>query len=366
VVVATRAKIFDVARRAHALGFGRLNGPVEMGGLAATPVTQHLVLEELAWGSLGLASSIFLSEWPPEAALLAGRQDLIEEFAAPYYKDGGFQFGAWAITEPNHGSDQLGAMSPEFDVRGPGDLVARRDGDHWVLNGQKSAWVSNGPLAGQAVVNVHLEPKSALSRSGVFILPLSLPGVSRGRALDKHGVRSLPQGEIFFEDVRVPRRYVIAEGADYPVHVNRTLTAFNVIVGTLAAGLARAAFEAALHYTKERIQGGKAIFEHQAVRVRLFRMFSLVQSARSFTRDLFVHQVTRLASGADAPIEHSIAAKVFASDAALEVATLGVQLHGANGMAKEYPAEMFLRDATAFTIADGENAYLSQLAAARL
>ncbi len=111
---------------------------------------------------------------------------------------------------------------------------------------------------------------------------------------------------------------------------------------------------------------GTAIFEHQAVRARLFRMFSLVEAARALSPEVFVHNPTRLGSGNPAPIELSIASKVFCSDAALEVATLAVQLHGGNGMTKEYSAEMFLRDATAMTIADGENAFLSQLGAAAL
>lgn len=95
-------------------------------------------------------------------------------------------------------------------------------------------------------------------------------------------------------------------------------------------------------------------------------MFSLVQASRALSRAVYVHNLTRLAAGEPAPLEHSIASKVFCTDAALEVATLACQLYGGNGMAREYPVEMFMRDATACTIADGENAYLSQLAAAML
>lgn len=366
-VIAPGSKFFGLLRQAHELGFARLSGPAELGGLAASPVVQHVVLEELAWGNVGFTGSIFLSEWPPVAALLSGRPDLIEEFSVPYYRSAsGFKIGGWAITEPNHGSDTLGAMLPEFRVKGPGDLVARRDGDHWILNGQKSAWVSNGPIAEQVVLNLSIDSKGTLGQGGVCIIPLDLPGISRGRPLNKHGIRSLPQGEIIFEDVRIPRRYMIAEGDAYPVHVSQTLTAFNAAVGTVAAGLARAAYECALAYTKERVQGGRPIFEHQSVRGRLFRMFERVQAARAFSRSVFVHQMTRIAQGEAAPVEHSIASKVFCTEVALEVATLAVQLHGGAGMAKEVPVETFLRDATALTIADGENAFLSQVAAAFL
>jgi len=102
------------------------------------------------------------------------------------------------------------------------------------------------------------------------------------------------------------------------------------------------------------------------VRARLFRMFSLVQASRTLSRQVFVHNVTRLQRGEQAPLHHSIAAKVFCTQAAHEVATLAVQLHGGVGMTREYPVEMLLRDATAFTIADGENAFLAQLGASAL
>jgi alkylation response protein AidB-like acyl-CoA dehydrogenase len=366
-VIARDSLLHDVVRQARELGFMSLAGPADLGGLGAPPFTQQLVLEELAWGSAGLTAVMFLSEWPPLAAVLSGNPVLVEEFSRPYYeKSDGVRIGAWAITEPNHGSDTLGAMRREMAVGGPGDLVARRDGDHWILTGQKSAWVSNGPIATQAVVNVNIDPKSKLDRGGVCILPLDLAGISRGRPLDKHGLRSLPQGEIFFDEVRIPRHYMIAEGDLYSAHVDSTLTAFNATVAVLTAGLARAAYETALEYTKERVQGGRPIFEHQSVRARLFRMYSLVQATRALSREVFVRNLTQLGSGGPAPIERSIASKVFCSDAALEVATLAAQLHGANGMTKEYSVEMFLRDATALTIADGENAFLSQLGAAAL
>lgn len=256
-VIEPTSRLYDVVRQARDIGFMALAGPTEFGGLGASPLTQCLVLEELAWGSLGLAAVMFLSEFPPLAALASGNAEAIEKFSRPYYgKHDGVRIGAWVITEPNHGSDTLGAMQPGMAVRGPGDLVARRDGDHWILNGQKSAWTSNGPIASQAVVNVNVDPKGRLDRGGVCILPLDLPGISRGRPLDKHGLRSLPQGEIFFDEVCIPRDYMIAEGEAYPLHLQSTLTAFNAAVAVITAGLARAAYEETVAYTKQRIQGG--------------------------------------------------------------------------------------------------------------
>jgi alkylation response protein AidB-like acyl-CoA dehydrogenase len=159
---------------------------------------------------------------------------------------------------------------------------------------------------------------------------------------------------------------MIAEGANYPAHVEATLTAFNAGVGPIATGIARAAFDCALAYTKTRIQGGRPIFEHQSVRARLFRMASLVRASRALSREVYVYNITRLSRGEPARLDQSITSKVFCSDAALEVATMAVQLHGGVGMTREYAAEMLLRDATACTIADGENNYLGLIAASML
>ena len=366
-VVARGSLLFDVLRQAAALGYTRLGGTPELGGLALSPVSRHLVYEELAWGSLGLTAVIFLTSTHAEVALASGNAAAVDEFARPFFacRDGSV-IGCWAITEPDHGSDTLGVVRPELVVQARGQVVARRDGDDWLLSGQKSAWVSNGPIATHAMLNVQLEPGHGLDRGGVCLLPLDLPGVSRGPALEKHGVRSLPQGELFFDDVRVPGRWMVLGTEAYVPYMHAHLAVFNAGVGTIATGLARAASECALAYTKERVQGGRPIFAHQSVRARLFRMFQLVQASRAFSRGVWVRALGDLEAGRPPALEHSIAAKVFCTTAALEVATLAVQLHGGNGMTREYPVEMFMRDAAALTIADGENAFLSQIGASLL
>jgi len=366
-VVAPGSPLFRVVREAAGLGYTRLGGIPEIGGLGLSPLSRYLVLEELAWGSIGITGALFLSSTHAEVALLSGDAGLIEEFALPYYAcEDGSVVGCWAITEPDHGSDTLGAIRPELNVKTSGQVLARRDGDDWILSGQKSAWVSNGPIATHAMLNVQLDPKGTMADSGVCLLRLDLPGVSHGPPLDKHGMRSLPQGELFFEDVRIPARNMVLRGDAYAAYIQNHLSAFNAGVGCIATGLARAAYESALAYCKERVQGGRPIFEHQSVRARLFRMFSLVQSCFSLSRDVWVTNLTQIAQGGQARLELSIGSKVYCTQAALEVATLAVQLHGGNGMTKEYPVEMFLRDATAMTIADGENAFLTQVAASLL
>ena len=366
-VVAPGSPLFAVLCKAGDLGYFKLGGVPEIGGMGLSPLSRYLVLEQLAWGSLGLTAVFFLASTHAEVALLTGNQEMIQEFALPYFgcTDGSI-IGCWAVTEPDHGSDTLGAMRTELDVKATGQLTARRDGDHWVLSGQKSAWVSNGPIATHAMLNVQIDPKGRMSDSGIVLLPLDLPGVSRGSALEKHGLRSLPQGEIFFDDVRVPLRNMVLGADAFGMYMHNHLSAFNAGVGCVATGLGRAAYESALAYCKERVQGGRPIIEHQSVRARLFRMFSLLQTSYSFSRDAWVHNLTQIEQGQPARLELSIGSKVFCTQAALEIATLAAQLHGGNGMTKEYPVEMFLRDAMALTIADGENAFLTQIAASLL
>ena len=366
-VVAPDSPLFRALRQAAALGYTRLGGTPEIGGMGLSPMSRYLVLEQLAWGSLGITAVLFLASTHAEVALLTGDPAMIEEFALPYFAcEDGSVLGCWAITEPDHGSDTLGTMRPELNIKATGQVVARRDGDHWVLSGQKSAWVSNGPIATHAMLNVQLDPKGRMGDSGICLLRLDLAGVSRGTPLDKHGLRSLPQGEIFFDDVRVPARNMVLGTDGYAVYMHGHLSAFNAGVGCVATGLARAAYECTLAYCQQRIQGGRPIVEHQSVRARLFRMFSLVQSCFSLSRDAWVYNLTQLERGLPPRLELSIGSKVFCTQAALEVATLAVQLHGGNGLTKEYPVEMFLRDAAALTIADGENAFLTQVAASLL
>jgi len=366
-VVERDSPLFRVVRQAAELGYTRMGGVPAIGGMGLSPLSRYLVLEELAWGSLGLTAVLFLASTHAEVALLSGSQPMIEEFALPYFAcQDGSVLGCWAITEPDHGSDTLGSMRPELNVKTSAQLVARRDGDEWVLSGQKSAWVSNGPIATHAMLNVQLDPKGTMAESGICLLPLDLPGISRGMPLDKHGIRSLPQGELFFDEVRVPARNMVIGTEAYAAYMHNHLSAFNAGVGTVATGLARAAYECTLAYCKERVQGGQPIIQHQSVRARLFRMFTLVQSCFTLSRNAWVYNLTHIERGQPPRLELSIASKVFCTQSALEVATLAVQLHGGNGMTKEYPVEMFLRDATALTIADGENNFLTQIAASLL
>jgi alkylation response protein AidB-like acyl-CoA dehydrogenase len=311
----------------------------------------------MGWASAEFAIGIGASSFPFLAAAKSMNEDLIESLVKPFTGDKEARYvGCWAITEPGHGSDSLMPGTVEFGDPGISfETVARPDGDHWVISGQKSSWVSNAVIATHALTFLTIDASRGMDGGGVAIVPLDLPGVSKGRSLDKMGQRSLNQGEIFFDDVRIPRKYMIVEPDGYSFVVNATLALANAAIGTMFTGVARAAYEEALEYSKVRIQGGKAICEHQWIQQKLFEMFTKVESARQLSRAAIVYNTETLPP----VLELSIASKVHCTRVAFEVAHDAVQLFGSYGLSKEYPIEKIFRDARASLIADGCNEVLA-------
>ncbi len=366
-VIAPDSPLRRVLKQAYGLGYHVAGIPVAMGGLGLDPLATHILHEELAWGSVDLALAIGCSGFPSFVAATSGNPDLYENFVKPYVEDREAAFiGCWAITEPNHGSDHIMVGTPEYhNPKVQGEVVARVEGDSYVIKGQKSSWVSNGTIATHAALYLRIESNSShaatgMSGGGVAVVPLNLPGVSKGKPLNKLGQRALNQGEIFFDNVRIPRHYMVVNSDAYEQHTIATLTGANGGMSTAFTGLARAAYEAALDYSKERIQGGQPICEHQLVQKRLFEMFTKVEACRALSRAVTVYNSS---SGAPS-LQHAIAAKTFCTQAAFEVTSDALQIFGGNGLSKEYPVEKMFRDARASLIEDGTNDVLS-LAGAR-
>ncbi len=358
-VFAANSVLWDVFAKFRALGLEAIdNDPALMGTLRLARI-HALVQEELGWGDAGLAISLAVSGFPGMFARMLGRTELVERFAGP----GSKEIGCWAITEPNHGSDVLAFNQPSFiEAKVRADCIATKDGDDYVINGQKAAWVSNGSLATVATLFCTLDPTHGLRDGGVALVPLDLPGVSRGAPLDKLGQRALNQGEIFFDDVRIPAEYMIVGTDAYQMVVEMVLTMANAHMGVTFVGLARAALEHSLAYTQERVQGGVPIAQHQAVKMKIFRMFQQTEAARALARRVFLYNATQQPS----LLEFSIASKTFCTQAAFDVAHTAVQIFGGNGLSREYPVEKLLRDARASLIEDGCNDMLGLVAADKL
>ncbi|MFZ5645907.1 MAG: acyl-CoA dehydrogenase family protein [Bacillota bacterium] len=359
--VAEGSPVWDFLKKAYELGYHSILLPAEAGGPGLTPLQIHLVYEELGWGSFGLAVLLGVCSFPfymaARTALITGDNGLVEKFVKPFCmcRDGSMR-GCWAITEPDHGSDISGKGQEFFtDPNVRYNLQAVLNGDDWVLNGQKSAWVSNGVLATHAVLFAGVDPSMGLAGGGIFFCPLEIDGVSKGKALDKIGQRDLNQGEIYFDNARIPKNYLLFGPEVYVPMLDATVAGANTCMGIFATGLARAAFEEAFKYAKERVQGGKTIIEHTSVKQRLFDMFARVEACRALSRAVSNFNMSTVMP----VLEYSMASKTRCTQMAFENAHEAVQLLGGNGLTREYLTEKFFRDARASLIEDGCNEMLA-------
>lgn len=360
--IAAGSPLRQALRQAYRLGYHTASLPVEIGGQGLDPLAMHVLAEELSWGSVDLALGILVSGFPFGSVAATGDSELIDKFVRPFVDDqDASMIGCWAITEPQHGSDTLLVGTQAFQDPGvSGQVVARRDGDDYIISGQKAAWVSNGTIATHALAYLTTEPSRGMAGGGIVLIPLDLPGVSRGKPLNKMGQRALNQGEIFFDEVRVPARYMLFGPDFYEMALARTLTFANTTMAAAFTGVARAAYEEALEYSKMRVQGGKPICEHQLVQKHLFEMFTRVEACRALSRAVMLYNQ----SSAMPSLEHAIAAKTYCTENAFSVASDALQVFGGYGLSKEYVIEKLFRDARASLIEDGTTDALS-LAGAR-
>ncbi len=360
-VIAPSSALWDVFRRAYELGYHSVGLPESHGGLNLSPVARHILAEEMGWGSADFAVALSASPLPFIFAALAKHQEITESVVAPFARDKEAKYiGCWAITEPQHGSDALLLDAAQFlHSETAFSVRAREEGDGWVINGQKSAWVSNGTIATHALMFLGTDPARGASGGGVALVPLDLPGVTRGAPLDKLGQRALNQGEIFLDNVRIPKHYMLVTGRGYSRILGAVLSGANATMGAIFTGVARAAFEEALEYSRQRVQSGMAICGHQAVQLKLADMFIKVEAARALSRAAIAYNSATVPPA----VQYSVAAKVFCTRTAFEVASDAVQLHGGYGLAKGMLVEKLFRDARASLIEDGTNEVLSLSAA---
>lgn len=350
------------------LGYHRAVLPEAVGGGGLSAREFHVLMEELAWGSSGLAIAFGVDILPAQLAAMSFDEEIQESFLTPYLEDDEAAFqGCWGVTEPAHGSELVmaesylseGADDPYADRIPEPELTLERDGDEWILDGAKSSWVSAAPMATHCMVHANMDPAGG-SPGHAALVPLDADGVTRGPPIDKLGQRDCPQGELVFDGVRIPDRNVIL--TPEILHPETGVTSFDQILcvtscgmSAVATGLARAAFEEALAYTREREQGGRPICEHQSVKAQLYEMFETVETARAYSRRAVEHVWNRNLRDFEfsASHRHAVTAQVYCKQAAFDVAHRALQLHGANGITRDYPVEKLFRDARVKLIEDG-------------
>jgi alkylation response protein AidB-like acyl-CoA dehydrogenase len=367
-VIAEGSPLWDVLRQTFEKGYHRMSFPEEVGGMNLDPLTLAMVTEEMGYASPGLAVTWGVCTTPFTYAMLSPDPE-VQALTAKFCADSEAKMtGCWAITEPDHGSDWLliddeilGNQACTPQVR------AVLDGDDYVITGQKASWVSNGTIANHAALFLCLDPAKGPAGGGIAAMPLDLPGVSRGKALNKIGQRDLNQGEIFFDKVRIPKSMMVVQDSDtYRAMIDQQLTGANGWMGSCFTGCAHAAYDEALTYARERVQGGRPIIEHQNIKLKLFDMFTSVEAARSLSRRNMVYNATRAAAMEPQALEYAIASKVFCTEASFRVASQAIQVFGGNGLSKEYVIEKIFRDARAAMIEDGVNETLALGGASRL
>ena len=312
--------------------------PEDVGGLGFDLTTQCLVLEEIAKADgaaavtlqdQGTSSHFLLNACTPEQ-----RRTLVPQIRARQL------LVAFCLSEPGSGSDAGGLQTR-----------AVREGDEYVLRGQKT-WVTNGGPAEWYIVLALTDPDKR-TRGGIsaFLVDRDAPGVQLGPPMKKMGLRASATVDLFLEDVRVSAaRRLGAEGQGF-AYVMKTFEASRPQVATLGLGLAEGAYEYALGYAKERHAFGKPIAEFQAIQFMLADMATQIEAAR-----LLVYQAAQMFdAGAPDLTYYASLAKLFATDAAMRVTTDAVQILGGAGYVNEHPVERMMRDAKVTQIFEGTN-----------
>lgn len=354
-VIKEGSLFWNVMKKTHELSYHTIFIPEAYGGTGFDPLAIHIFFEELAVGSMGLAVAIGVDLFPSFFAVMVAADfpEIIDEVIIPFVNDRDAKMtGCWGITEPDHGSDILSPGTPWFrDPKVSHNLTGKKVDGGWLLNGQKAAWVSCGTTASMSAVFFGTDSSKGMAGGAIAVADLNVKGVTRGKPLNKLGQRDLPQGEIFFEDVFVPDNRVIVGSDGYEAFTDVVLGVANAGMATFGLGGGQACFEEALKYSKERVQGGKLLCDHQAIQIKLANMFISLEAARQLSRSVLNYNLTSMPPRT----EYSMASKIFCTNAAFNVANEAIQIFGGNGLSKEYAIEKLFRDVRAGLIEDGSN-----------
>ena len=325
----------DMYRRMGALGLMGMLVPEEYGGAAADHVAYALAMEEIAAADVGTSTAMSVNNSLVCAALLGfGSEEQKERFLKPLAR--GEMLGAFCLTEPHAGSDAAALRTR-----------AVPDGNSFVMNGTKQ-FITSGSKADVALVFAVTDPEAGKKGMSCFIVPTDKPGYIVANHERKLGQRAHDTCQIVLEDMRLTPGLLLGEpGQGYRVALSN-LEGGRIGVASQALGAARAAYEAALAYAKERETFGKAIIEHQAVSFRLADMATQIEAAR-----LLTHNAARLRDSGQPCVKEASMAKLFASEMAERVCSDAIQTFGGYGYLSDFPVERYWRDVRVCMIYEG-------------
>jgi alkylation response protein AidB-like acyl-CoA dehydrogenase len=325
----------EVFKKLGELGLMGVVWPAQYGGSEMSTLDYAIVMEELARVDAGVALSVAAHNSLSSGHIfLAGSEEQKKKYLTPLAR--GEKVGCWGLTENSAGSDAGGTKT-----------TAVRDGAQWVLNGSKT-FITNGRVADTAVVMAVTDRARGNKGISAFILERGMKGFRSGKKEDKLGVRSSDTSELIFEDCRVPAENLLGQEGHGFVDTLKILDRGRIGIAAFAIGIAQASLEASMTYAQGRRQFGHAIADFQAIQFKIADMATRVSASRL----LAWHAASLRDAGKEHKVESSMA-KLFASEAAVEIALDAVQVHGGYGYLKDYPVERYLRDSKLGTIGEG-------------
>jgi alkylation response protein AidB-like acyl-CoA dehydrogenase len=326
---------WDATRKMGPLGLLGLNVPEEYGGAGVDPVSAAIAIEELGWGCGSTALAIAAHNGLGCAPIVQfGDEEQKQRFLLPVVSGRG-GLAALALTESGAGSDLQGVRT-----------TARLEGDEWVIHGEKM-WCTNASLADYIITLVRTGASGAHSLS-MIIVPTNTPGLHIGPPEKKMGLKGSPTHAVIYDDVRLPASHLLGlEGQGLPQAL-AALDGGRISIGALSIGLARAAYEAARQYARERQAFGHPIADFQAIQWMLADAATGIHAAR-----LMIYQAAWLKGQGQPYTQAASMAKLFATEMAERVCRDAIQIHGGYGYSREYPVERIYRDARLMTIGEG-------------
>ncbi|WP_310785669.1 acyl-CoA dehydrogenase family protein [Mycobacterium sp. Z3061] len=324
------------------------DGAGDSDGMGVQPSMMAVVVSEIARVSIGLLSTASVSLGLGAATIMSRGTLAQKERWLPDLMTLN-KIAAWAITEPDSGSDAFGGMK----------TYVRRDGQDYILNGQKT-FITNGPYADVLVVYAKLDDGSAQDKRNrpvlVFVLDSGMPGLTQGKPFKKMGMMSSPTGELFFDNVRLGPDRLLGEteqpsDGDGRDSARANFAAERIGIAMMALGIINECHRLCVDYAKSRTLWGKNIGQFQLIQLKLAKM----EIARMNVQNMVFHTIERQQAGKPLTLAEASAIKLYSSEAATEVAMDAVQLFGGNGYMAEYRVEQLARDAKSLMIYAGSN-----------
>ncbi|MBA4416758.1 MAG: acyl-CoA dehydrogenase [Syntrophus sp. (in: bacteria)] len=335
----------EIFKELGRLGYYGIRYPAEIGGMGADCITFTILAEELARVSMGLAATVTMQCLMGTNFLYCfGNKEQKERCLIPAIK--GEKIATIAFTEPDCGSD-LGGIKTR----------AQKDGDYYILTGRK-LWITNGDVADFITVAATTDPEKRLQGLGFFLVEKGTPGFSVGQKIEKISARGSAAVELIFDNCRIPSDNLMGEEGKGAQYLNDILIEIRTMIAGLGLGLAKAAFTAGVKYTREREAFGRTIGGFQLIQEKIAEMETRIRAAEFLTYYAAWLKDTGVFTGKEAAM-----AKLYSTETACFVADEVTRIHGAYGLAEEYPAQRFFRDGRFLLFGGGTSEILKTLIA---